>query len=71
MKFDIYGKKVLQVESRHGEWQVFYLGNGIKRKTDDIYIPPSVAEHELEEYIGDVFHEWATHSNHEIKKIEK
>ncbi|WP_119394907.1 DUF7661 family protein [Salinibius halmophilus] len=69
MKFDIYGKKVLQVIRKNGEWLAFYSGDGIKRKTDDIYIPASIAENELEEYIGDVFHEWATHDNHSIVRL--
>lgn len=71
MQFDIYGKKILQVLRRDGEWQVFYLGNGVKRRTDDIYIPANVTEQELEEYIGDVFHEWATHDNHSIVRIQE
>ena len=61
MKFDIFGKKVLEVIRSDGQWIAFYCGNGgVKLKADDIRVPSSLVESELGEYIADVFHEWAT-----------
>nr|WP_164503433.1 hypothetical protein [Pleionea sediminis] len=48
----------------------FYCGNGgVKRKANDISIPSSLEEDELEEYIADLFHEWATEERNEIKRL--
>ncbi len=70
MKFDIFGKKVLEVIRSKNEWLVFYCGNsGVKRKADDIRIPSSVEESQLDEYIADIFHEWATEDKNEIKRL--
>jgi len=68
MKFDIFGKRVLEVIRSNDQWMTFYCGNnGVKRKADDIHIPPSLEESEINEYIADVFHEWATSESNEIK----
>ena len=70
MKFDIYGRKILEVVRRDGEWLAFYPGSGgVKRKADDIVILAHVSEAELKEYIGDVFHEWATPEQSDIRRM--
>jgi hypothetical protein len=70
MKFDIFGKKVLEVVRSDNQWLAFYCGNGgVKRKANDIRIPPSLGESELDGYIADVFHEWATLDRNEIKRV--
>lgn len=61
---------MLEVIRSNGEWLAFYCGNeGVKRKADDISIPPSLSELELDAYIADVFHEWATPERNEIRKL--
>lgn len=70
MKFDIFGKKILEVVRSNDQWLAFYCGNGgVKRKADDIRIPASLEESELDDYIGDVFHEWATSDRNNVKRI--
>lgn len=70
MKFDIFGKKVLEVIRSDDQWVAFYCGNGgVKRKADDIRIPASLEESELDEYIADVFHEWATTDRNDVKRV--
>ncbi len=70
MKFDIYGKKVLEVVRCDGVWLTFYLGNaGVKRVADDIHIPPEVEEGELESYIDDLFHEYATRADQQVRRL--
>ena len=60
MKFDIFGKKQLEVVRRDVRWVAYYSnGNGLRRIADDIAIPAELASSELEEYIADIFHEWA------------
>lgn len=70
MKFDIYGKKVLEVVRRDGCWLTYYLGSaGVKRAADDIHIPPEVKESELERYIDDLFHEYATGADQQVRRL--
>ena len=70
MKFDIFGGKVIEVIRSSDEWLAFYCGDsGIKRKADDIRIPVSLDESELEAYIADVFHELATLERNKVTKI--
>ncbi|GGX53473.1 DUF7661 family protein [Saccharospirillum salsuginis] len=70
MKFDIYGRKILEVVRSNGEWLALYPGSGgTKRKAEDIVIPEHLSEDELEEYIADVFHEWATPERSEVRRV--
>lgn len=70
IKFDIFGRKVLEVVRSDGQWLTFYCGNGgVKRKATDICIPASLAEVELDEYIADIFHEWATANGNKIRRL--
>ena len=70
MKFDIFGKKILEVVRLDGRWQTFYCGSGgVKRKADDIRIPDDLDESQLDEYIADVFHEWATPLRAEVRRL--
>lgn len=70
MKFDIFGRKVLEVIRSENQWLAFYCGNnGVKRKAENISIPASLDETELDEYIADVFHEWATPARNEVRRL--
>ena len=70
MRFDIFGKKQLEVVRRSGRWVAFYVGNnGLKRMATDICIPDALSESELEGYIADVFHEWATPECGEVIRL--
>jgi hypothetical protein len=58
LKFDVFGT-VMAVE-RHGTgWRVFGIGNDGKRSAVNVAIPDSVEEHELVQYLDDLFHEAA------------
>lgn len=39
------------------------------RKADDICIPASLDESELDAYIADVFHEWGTADRHRVTRL--
>ncbi|QSX38399.1 DUF7661 family protein [Shewanella sedimentimangrovi] len=70
MKFDIFGKKILEVTRIGDEWRACYCGTGgVKRKAEDIRIPAGINEAELEDYIADIFHEWATPGRDRIVKL--
>lgn len=70
MKFDIFGKKQLEVIRRDGRWVTYYSNeSGLRRIADDIAIPAELASSELEEYIADIFHEWASAEFCEVKRL--
>ena len=69
LKFDVFGRKVLIERCAEG-WEVFYLGNeGKRRLAEDIFIPSIILEGELERYLSDLCHEWATLRNPSVVRI--
>ena len=70
MKYKIFGRKIeiLKIDEK---WKVFILSSdGKKRPANDIFIPSSVKESEIEIYLEDLLHEWASPENDKIIKIE-
>ena len=69
MKLNVYGRKI-EIIRKQSQWTVFYLGNeGKKRTAYDIIIPEELKENEIENYIEDLLHEWATPLNNKIFHI--
>lgn len=70
IKLDVFGKKILAIRSGK-DWSVFYLsGDGKRRPADDIIIPLFVNENEIEGYLADLYHEWATEKYPNVKRIK-
>jgi hypothetical protein len=61
-KFDVFGTRIA-VTGRARAWQAFFLGAEGKRRPANFIVPADVAEHELAEYLADLFHEDATPRN--------
>lgn len=69
LKLDVFGRSVLVERSASG-WEAFYLGgDGKRRHADDIFIPSTIQEAELERYVADLCHEWATPRNPRVVRI--
>ena len=70
MKFDLFGTNI-QV-ARDGErWAAYYLGaEGKRRPAPDIVIPADLRASEVEQYLGDLCHEWATDRHPTVKRID-
>ena len=69
MKLNAYGKKI-EIVRQENRWIVFYLGDeGKKRTAHNIFIPPDLKENEIQNYLGDLLHEWASPSNNQIVEI--
>ena len=67
--FDVYGRKMLVEESAQG-WAAFYLGNeGKRRLATDIIIPESLYATDIEQYLADLCHEWATEQHPDVKQL--
>jgi len=70
IKFNVYGKWVT-VEKTDSGWAVFYPGaEGKRRPAEDIIIPSFVSENQLERYLSDLCHEWATADHPAVRRLE-
>ncbi len=67
---DVFGRRVLFVRSEN-RWSVFYLGNeGKKRLASDIFVPASVKECQLEQFVADLCHEWASELHPQVERLD-
>ena len=70
LKFEVFGRQLL-VERNTGGWIVLYVGSeGKHRLAHDIVIPPDVPEAELECYLADLCHEWATAERSTVRRLD-
>ena len=69
MKLDAYGKR-LEIRRENEKWLIYELGEGKKKRSNDIYIPSEYSEAEVISYLEDLFHERATPANPNIKIID-
>ncbi|MFZ6801343.1 DUF7661 family protein [Undibacterium sp. Di24W] len=67
-KFKVFGLIVL-VEKDADGWRVYYLGNDGKKRLADFVIPKDIEDNELEQYLGDLFHENARPNNAEVVRF--
>jgi len=69
IKFDVYGRRMLIEESARG-WEAFYLGDeGKRRPATDIIIPEWLYAADIEQYLADLCHEWATEQHQDVKRL--
>jgi len=69
IKLNVFGKHVLSVRTNEG-WSIFYLSNdGKRRPAHDIFVPEFVSESEIETYLADLCHEWATEKNSSVRRL--
>lgn len=67
--FHVFGRTVQVVASEHG-WSAFYLGSeGKRRPARDIVVPADILEANMEQYLGDLCHEWASARYPEVKRL--
>ena len=70
LKFNIFGM-LITIIGTEGAWTAFYPGTDGKRRPADFIVPNDIAEHELCEYLADLFHENATPRNNTAIKISE
>ncbi len=61
-RFNIFGA-LIAITGAPGAWRAWYFGAEGKRRPADFIVPHDVAEHELCDYLADLFHEHATPRN--------
>jgi hypothetical protein len=70
LKFNVFGRQVLVTESKNG-WTAFYLGaEGKRRPATDIVVPSGIRESEIEQYLDDLCHEWATKRHPNVRRLD-
>ena len=70
VKIKVYGVLVI-VEKTDSGWAVFYPGaDGRRRFAEDIVIPDFIEESELENYLSDLYHEWASEKHPSVYRLE-
>jgi len=69
LRFNVFGRLVAIVGSQ-GSWTAFSLGSEGKRAPAGFVVPDFLAEEELCQYLGDLFHESATPSNGDVFRIQ-
>lgn len=72
MKFDLYGRKVIEVVRNTTSWKVYYCGeNGVKRPAHDVRIPDDIKTENIPQFLDDALHEWSTPDNTQIIRIDQ
>ena len=70
IKIDVFGRHVLAIKSDDG-WQMYYLGeDGKRRPADDLMLPPFLTATEIESYLADLCHEWATERHPDVRRLD-
>lgn len=68
-RFNVFGRMV-EVQRQGAQWQALLVGPDGKRRPAGFVVPDFVAPDELAQYLADLFHESATPSNGEVRRID-
>ena len=68
-RFKVFGKLVA-VTGQGSKRQAYYLGAEGKRRPADFVVPADVADEDLAEYLGDLFHEDATPRYNSVERLD-
>jgi hypothetical protein len=68
-RFNVFGR-IFVIQREGARWQAYAVGADGKRSPAGFVVPEFIGEHELAQYLGDLFHESATPTNGEVRKIE-
>jgi len=70
LKFNVFGHRVLIARSGNN-WIAYYTGaEGKKRLATDIKLPPDIPEVEIEQWLDDFCHEWASAQHPEVVRLD-
>jgi hypothetical protein len=68
LRFDVFGRIYL-VRREDGLWQAYAVGADGKRGPAGFVIPDFIEDHEMEQYLFDLFHENATPGKGDVRRI--
>jgi hypothetical protein len=59
VRFDVYGRFVLEVVRRRGGWTVYRLEHGRRALMADLVVPAGLEAEDVRRYLDDLLHELA------------
>ena len=68
LRFNVFGR-IVSVHREGGLWQTYAVGNDGKRSPAGFVVPDFVTEEEMAQYLFDLFHENATPTNGDVRRI--
>lgn len=70
VEFDVFGTRIIVDRTGDG-WAMFYAPQGGKRReVPDILLPPDLPEENLAQYLADLFHERASPTHPDVKRLK-
>jgi hypothetical protein len=68
IRFNVFGRLYL-IRREADLWQAYALGQDGKRSPANFVVPEFVEASELEQYLYDLFHESATPTNGDVRRL--
>ena len=68
-RFNVFGR-IFLIQREGTLWQAYAVGADGKRSPAGFVVPEFIVEHELTQYLADLFHENATPTNGDVQQIE-
>ena len=68
MRFDVFGRELI-VERSGGGWRAFHREEGKRHPAHHVSIPPHLGEEEIEGYLADLLHEFATPEHPDVRRL--
>ncbi len=69
MVFEVFGRRVTVIRT-DDQWSAYYGGpDGKRRQARDILIPSELRAEEIEQYLADLCHEWASTQAPDVRKM--
>lgn len=69
MTYDVYGRRIT-VEPDGDAWRVWQHGaDGKRRPAVDLPVPFGMDTEEIESYLADLCHEWATADHSSVRRL--
>jgi hypothetical protein len=71
LKFDVFGRLMVAEHSSSG-WRLFDVGaEGKRMLVTDVVVPDFISQTEIDQYLADIFHEWASRKHPEVKRLSE
>ena len=68
-RFNVFGR-IFAIQRQGQQWQAYVIGADGKRAPAGFVVPSFIKEDGLTQYLADLFHECATPTNGEVRRIQ-
>jgi hypothetical protein len=71
LKFDVFGRFMVAERTGSG-WKLFDVGHEGKRMlVTDVVVPGFISPSEIDQYLADIYHEWASDKHPAVKRLSE